>query len=186
MIPKGQFVTDCRDGDSIRAVFLISQCRLLTARNGKPYAKLLLTDKSGDITGFLWEDARQQISDICQGDVVGVRGIVESYDGRLQIKVEKVMKLDEDKVDLSTLIATTSRDIPAMAAELDTTWPGSGVCTYGVSSMRSLPARESKRHFTKRLRQRGFITTISAACWSTPCPFSGLSNAFSLSTSTWA
>lgn len=120
MIPKGQFVTDCRDGDSIRAVFLISQCRLLTARNGKPYAKLLLTDKSGDITGFLWEDARQQISDICQGDVVGVRGIVESYDGRLQIKVEKVMKLDEDKVDLSTLIATTSRDIPAMAAELDT------------------------------------------------------------------
>ncbi len=120
MIQKGQFVTDCRDGDSIRAVFMISQRRLLTARNGKPYAKLLFTDKSGDILGLLWDDARQQLSAISQGDVVGVRGIVESYDGRLQIKVEKIVKLDEDEVDLTALIATTCQDVPAMVAELDT------------------------------------------------------------------
>jgi 3'-5' exoribonuclease len=120
MIPKGKYVAECRDGDPVRAVFMLSQRRLLTARNGKPYAKLLLTDKSGDILGILWEDAHKQISSVGPGDIVGIRGGVESYDGRLQIKVEKIVKLGEDDVDVSDLIAATTQDIPSMMAELDT------------------------------------------------------------------
>ncbi|HNR50301.1 MAG: 3'-5' exoribonuclease YhaM [Deltaproteobacteria bacterium ADurb.BinA179] len=120
MISKGKFVSECRDGDPIRAVFLLSQRKIMTARNGKPYAKVLLTDRSGDILGMVWEDARQQVSSISPGDVVGIRGGVESYDGRLQIRIEKIVKLKEDDVEMASLIATTSRDIPSMMAEIET------------------------------------------------------------------
>jgi 3'-5' exoribonuclease len=119
MIPKGRYVTEYHDGDSVRAVFLLSQRRLLTARNGKQYARLLLTDKSGEITGMVWDDAQDKISELGPGDVVGVRGSVEAFDGRLQVKVDKVVKLRDDEVDVSALIPATSGDIPSMMAELD-------------------------------------------------------------------
>jgi 3'-5' exoribonuclease len=119
MISKGKFVTECRDGEPVRAVFLLSQRRIMTARNGKPYAKVLLTDKSGDILGMVWEDAHQQVSLVSPGDVVGIRGSVEAYDGRLQIRIEKIVKLKEDDVEMAALLATTGRDISSMMAELD-------------------------------------------------------------------
>ncbi len=119
MIPKGRFVTDLHDGEGVRAVFMVSERRILVARNGKPYAKMLLTDKSGDVLGIVWEDARQQVSPIAPGDVVGIRGNVESYEGRVQIRIEKIVKLKEDEVDMAALVPTTGKDIPAMIKEVD-------------------------------------------------------------------
>ncbi len=119
MISKGRFVTDLHDGEGVRAVFMLSERRILVARNGKPYAKLLLTDKSGDVLAIVWEDARQQVSPISPGDVVGIRGNVESYEGRVQIRVEKIVKLKEEEVDMTALVPTTGKDIPAMMDEVD-------------------------------------------------------------------
>lgn len=119
MIPKGRFVTDLHDGEGVRAVFIVSERKLLVARNGKPYAKMLLTDKSGDVLGIIWEDARQQMSTIAPGDVVGIRGNVESYEGRAQIRIEKIVKLKEDEVDMSSLLRTTGKDMSSMMEEVD-------------------------------------------------------------------
>lgn len=119
MIPKGRLVTELHDGEGVRAVFMVSERRILVARNGKPYAKMLLTDKSGDVLGIVWEDARQQVSPINPGDVVGIRGNVESYEGRLQIRIEKIVKLKEDEVDLTVLVPTTGKDMQSMMVEVD-------------------------------------------------------------------
>lgn len=119
MISKGRYVTELHDGEGVRAVFMVSERRVLTARNGKPYAKLLLTDKTGDILGIIWDDAKQQVAPITPGDVVGIRGNVESYEGRLQIRIEKVVKLKEDEVEMPTLVPMTGKDIPTMMAEVD-------------------------------------------------------------------
>lgn len=119
MISKGKFVTELHDGDSVGAVFLVSERRVLVARNGKPYAKLLLTDKTGDVQGMIWEDARAQVSGIEPGDVVGVRGAVESYEGRPQMKVEKIVKLKEEEVDMSALVPTVKGDTASMREEVE-------------------------------------------------------------------
>jgi 3'-5' exoribonuclease len=119
MISKGGFVTELHDGDSIRCVFMVSDRRVLVARNGKPYAKVLLTDKTGDLPGIIWEDARAQIAGIDPGDVVGVRGTVESYEKRTQMRIDKIVKLNEDEVDMSALVPTTKADIPAMMEEIE-------------------------------------------------------------------
>jgi 3'-5' exoribonuclease len=118
MISKGKFVTDLHDGEGVKAVFMISERRLLVARNGKPYAKVLLTDKTGDIMGIIWEDARQQVSPLEPGDVVGVKGNMESFEGKLQVRIEKIVKLKDEEVDMSSLVHTTSSDIPSMMAEI--------------------------------------------------------------------
>jgi 3'-5' exoribonuclease len=118
MISKGKFVTDLHDGEGVKAVFMISERRILVTRNGKPYAKVLLTDKTGDIMGIIWEDARQQVSPLEPGDVVGVKGNMESFEGRLQVRIEKIVKLKDDEVDMSSLVPTTLSDVPTMMTEI--------------------------------------------------------------------
>ncbi|MGC9323173.1 MAG: 3'-5' exoribonuclease YhaM family protein [Desulfomonilia bacterium] len=121
MISKGRLVSEIGDGDRIKAVFLVSERRLLTARNGKSYAKLLLTDKTGDIPGIMWEDAQQQISGIEPGDVVGVKASAESYDNRLQLRIERMIRLSDNDVDMSSLIPTSGKDIDGMMQEVEAT-----------------------------------------------------------------
>ncbi|HVN72886.1 MAG TPA: OB-fold nucleic acid binding domain-containing protein, partial [Desulfomonilia bacterium] len=86
MISKGRYISEIGDGDRVKAVFLVSERRLLTARNGKPYGKIILSDKTGDILGMVWDEAQEQVSNISPGDVVGVRASAESYENRLQLR----------------------------------------------------------------------------------------------------
>jgi 3'-5' exoribonuclease len=114
VIPKGRFISELGDGDKVKAVFMVSERRLLTARNGKPYAKLMLRDKTGEILGFIWEDATEQMGGIEPGTVIGVRGSAESYENRMQVRIEKIVRLNESEVDMSTLIPTTKGNREAM------------------------------------------------------------------------
>jgi len=119
MIPKGRFISEIGDGDRVKAVFLISERRLLTARNGKPYGKVIVSDKTGEMLGLLWDDAPDQIAGIAPGDVVGIRASAESYENRLQLRIEKITKLSEKDVDMAGLVPTTSRDMASMIAEFE-------------------------------------------------------------------
>jgi 3'-5' exoribonuclease len=119
MILKGRFISEIGDGDRVKAVFLVSERRLLTARNGKPYGKIILSDKTGDILGMVWDEAQEQVSTIAPGDVVGVRASAESYENRLQLRIEKITKLSDQEVDITSLVPSTSRDITSMVDEFE-------------------------------------------------------------------
>lgn len=119
MISKGKFVTELHNGDSVRSVFMVSERRVLVARNGKTYAKVILTDKTGDVQGMIWDDAKQQMSGIDPGDLVGVRGTVDLYENRTQLKIDKIVKLKEDDVDMSDFVPTTKGDISSMTKEFE-------------------------------------------------------------------
>ncbi len=119
MILKGNFINEIGDGDRVKAVFLVSERRLLTARNGKPYGKIILSDKTGDILGMVWDEAQEQVSLIAPGDVVGVRASAESYENRLQLRIEKITKLSDQEVDITSLVPSASRDITTMVDEFE-------------------------------------------------------------------
>lgn len=119
MIPKGHFISEIGDGDQVKALFLVSERRLLTARNGTPYAKLILSDKTGEILSIIWEDAPQKISGINLGDVVGVKASAETYENRLQLRIKEIRRFEEKDVDLSGLIPSTTRDMASMMEEFD-------------------------------------------------------------------
>lgn len=119
MIPKGRFITELGDGDKVKAVFMIAERRLMTARNGKAYAKLMLRDRTGEISGFIWESAAEQLAGIEPGDVVGVRGNAESYENRMQVRIEKIVRLSETEVEMADLIPTTKADREDLLACLE-------------------------------------------------------------------
>ena len=124
MISKGRFISEIGDGDRVKAVFLVSERRLLTARNGKPYGKIILSDKTGDILGMVWDEAQEQVSSIAPGDVVGVRASAESYENRLQLRIEKITKLSDQDVEIASLVPSTGRDMTSMMDEFEQSCSG--------------------------------------------------------------
>ncbi len=97
---------------------MVADRRILTARNGKPYAKLLLRDKTGDLPGILWENAQEQLVDIEPGCAAGIRAAVESFNNHLQLRVEKIVRLSDTEVNLTDLLPASSMDINSMMDEL--------------------------------------------------------------------
>ena len=53
------------------------------------------------------------------GDVVGVRASAESYENRLQLRIEKITKLSDQEVDITSLVPSASRDITSMVDEFE-------------------------------------------------------------------
>ncbi len=115
---KTSFIEDFKEGDRIQDLFQVKSSRLSETRAGKPYLILTLMDKSGDISGPVWDDAERH-SQTCQvGAFVLIKGMVQSYREKLQLKVEDISETDQDKADLADFVATGKHDVEKMAADI--------------------------------------------------------------------
>lgn len=82
--------------DEIRAYLLLKEKHLRLTREGKPYLDVLLSDRSGSITGKIWEHAGEIEPMIETGSPVGVRAIVEDFRGRLQLNITRIVPVNEE------------------------------------------------------------------------------------------
>ncbi|MCE5342871.1 MAG: HD domain-containing protein [Eubacteriales bacterium] len=87
-----------------------------TGSNGGKYLDLTLADRSGEVNGKLWDG---NVPPPPAGSVVKVRGTTQEYNGRLQLRIEKLRLVEEtDEVDMSLLTPSAPEPPEAMLAEL--------------------------------------------------------------------
>lgn len=84
------FVRDLKDGDSVNEIFLLADKQLRANRNANLYLLTALRDKSGIISGLMWNVTEDSVQDIGIGDLVRVRGKVQVYQGGLQMIVAQI------------------------------------------------------------------------------------------------
>lgn len=115
---KNLFVEALREGDVVDDIFLVKGAKLGETRAGKPYLVLTVADKTGEISGPLWENALQY-KEVCSvGSVVQVLGGVQLYRDKPQLKIGDVRPVPETEYDLGDFLATSSRCREAMAADV--------------------------------------------------------------------
>jgi 3'-5' exoribonuclease len=129
-------VVDLSDGLELVACYFVREKRRLETRHNKPYLKLVLGDRSGEIVAHVWDDA-DHWDPLCPAEcVVGVRGRVALYQDRLQIKVDSLQPLHAEDEDLERLLPASTRDRAAMERELDAL-----IASVGDSALRALLRR---------------------------------------------
>lgn len=90
-----RFVTDLREGDTLKQFFLLRRVETRRTREGKPYLDLVLGDRSGIIKAKAWEEAVQKCSGpLAPCDFVAVTGVVKPYQGNLQITLDFIDTVD--------------------------------------------------------------------------------------------
>ena len=99
---KVQFLKDLNIGDQVDTMLVVLGKSLhqysAPKRAGEKYLRILLSDKSGTITGVLWDQAQEASQTFEKGDVVHVTGQITDYRGP-QITVESLVKAHPKNID---------------------------------------------------------------------------------------
>ena len=97
----GEFVK----GERVEGFFLLKSVTLKTTNSGgKKYLDLVLSDKTGDILGKVWE-IKPEHEELKSNTVFKIRGTVNSWQGTLQLKVEHASKVtEEDNINLDDFV----------------------------------------------------------------------------------
>ena len=85
---------------------------------GNDYVDLNLADRTGEINCKIWSwDSREQVP--ASGSAVKIRGTVQEYNGRLQLRVEKWRAVQaEDPVDMQALVPCAPRKPEEMREDI--------------------------------------------------------------------
>jgi 3'-5' exoribonuclease len=106
-------------GRNVRSHFLVAQKQLRDRSDGTAkYLSLTLCDRTGRLDGRLWDNAEMWAAKFEQNDFVDVRACVDEFNGKLQLKVMEIARLDPTQIDLGDFQRKTARDIEALWTEL--------------------------------------------------------------------
>jgi 3'-5' exoribonuclease len=122
-----RFISELREGDTLKQFFLLRRVDQRRTKGGKPYLDVELADRSGFIKGKVWEEALQKCSGpLAACDFVAVTGVVEPYQGAPQLTLDFIDTVERLKAkgrrlqgfDPDLLIAATPHDRAQMWGEL--------------------------------------------------------------------
>jgi 3'-5' exoribonuclease len=94
-----QFVNELSDGDSVDESYLLTDKQLRANRNAQLYLLAQLRDRTGQISGLLWNVDEDQLAHVVAGDYVQVKGKVQLYQGNLQIILAHIETLPSAVID---------------------------------------------------------------------------------------
>lgn len=98
---------------------LVRMSEQRTGSTGNKYLDLTLADCTGEINGKLWDG---NVDPPPVGGVIKVRGTTQEYNGRLQLRIEKLRPLEStDNVDMNLLTPSAPESPESMLKEITDT-----------------------------------------------------------------
>ncbi len=107
------------DNEFVEAELLVLEKSLQTTKAGAAYLALALGDAGGRISGRVWDRAEELDALFDSGDIVRVKGRINSYRGQKQIVVNGLEPLPKEDLDLSLFMPAAQRPEAEMTAQLD-------------------------------------------------------------------
>jgi 3'-5' exoribonuclease len=113
-----RLITELQPQTQIDQLFLATHKQLRPNRNGQLYLQVDLADKSGMITGRLWNASDDDFDAFEDGDYVRVEGHTQLYSGSLQLIVTAIERADPRTVDETEFRVLSTADVerPSVAA----------------------------------------------------------------------
>ncbi|MSP37515.1 MAG: HD domain-containing protein [Deltaproteobacteria bacterium] len=117
---KSLYAVDIRESQSVDEMFLVASKTQGVTKGGSSYLTLKLLDRSGEIEARVWERADDLGRGFAKNDFVRVRGQATQFQGKVQIRVQDVVRVDESTVAAEDFLPKSANDPETMLAELQT------------------------------------------------------------------
>jgi 3'-5' exoribonuclease len=115
---KSLYAADIRDNQLVDGLFLVAAKNHGVTKGGNSYLTLKLLDRSGEIEARVWDRADDLGRGFDRNDFVRVRGQATLYQGKMQIRVHDVLRVDESNVAADDFLPKSTFDPAAMLEEL--------------------------------------------------------------------
>jgi 3'-5' exoribonuclease len=113
-----RFVNQLADGDAVEDIFLLADKQLRANRNANLYLLASLRDRTGMISGLMWNMTEAAVAPLNAGDFVKVKGKVQLYQGALQMILTHIQPVPCDGLDLADFHATTSQNVEKLLSRM--------------------------------------------------------------------
>ncbi len=115
---KKIFVKGLETGKSIEGQFIVVEKTKEKAKTGRVYITVKLADKTGRVSGKIWDNAESNYVLFDKGDVVFVKGATSTYKGVLEIHINSIKKCRENEFDAEDFLPVTNKDRKVMLDKL--------------------------------------------------------------------
>ena len=95
-------------------IYLVAQKDLRTTNNGSLYIHAVLTDRTGEIVGRMWNASREIYDSMPESGLLRFVGRVESYKGRPQFIIDGVNAVAEGEADPTCFLPVSEFDVDEM------------------------------------------------------------------------
>ncbi|MCC5831082.1 MAG: HD domain-containing protein [Phycisphaeraceae bacterium] len=99
-------------------VYSIQNAQLGQTRNGKPFLKCLLGDRTGRKPGRMWNMNEEHFATLPTDGFVWIEGQAQPYQGELQIIIQAVQPITPSEQDLKELLPSSPHDPDVMLEQL--------------------------------------------------------------------
>lgn len=113
-----RFINQLADGESLEEIYLLADKQLRANRNAALYLLVELRDRTGAVSGRMWNVTEQQVANVQAGDFVQVRGKVQLYQGALQMILSHIHAVPAATLDMADFQRQADRDLGQLVARL--------------------------------------------------------------------
>ena len=114
------YVRDLRDKQPVHTVFKVTRKARTTARSGKVFLVVGLGDRTGEVDARVFDRVDALEPTFQAGDLVLVRGHVTQFQGKPQILLEQVDRLDPEPIDPAEFEVPPPPPVPTPATPSST------------------------------------------------------------------
>ncbi len=114
-------VSDIKENQKVDSVFLVKSKSQATGKTGKPYIYVKLSDKTGEIKGYIWDNVEKLAPLFDVGDLVRIKSKTSIFQNELQLGISEVEKIVLDAADADEMVLflkSSKNDIEFMFQEL--------------------------------------------------------------------
>jgi len=113
--------------------FVVASKQVKAKKTGEPYLALVLSDRTGQLEAKMWDNVLSLMDTFEQDDFIKVKGLLNKYNGRFQLTIHKLRKMEEHEVDPTDYLPKCLRDTEELWREL-----GAFVATFQNPHLKSL------------------------------------------------
>ena len=106
-----RYLNELRDGDTVEEIYLLADKQLRANRNANLYLLASLRDRTGVMSGLMWNVSDETVGHVNAGDFVRVKGKVQVYQGALQMIVAQINPVPSDGLDSSEFHPESSVEV---------------------------------------------------------------------------
>ena len=113
-----QFLKELKDGDSVDEIYLLSDKQLRANRQANLFLLATLRDRTGQISGLMWNITEDSVADVQSGDYVKVRGKMQLFQGNMQMILTHIRPIPAEQMNPDDFEQRPNADVELLLRRL--------------------------------------------------------------------
>jgi len=145
-----RYVNQLVEKEAVDEVFLVNEKQMRANRTGNLYLQVRLADRTGSLTGMMWNANDKVAESFAGGDYVRVQGTSQFYNGQLQMILTRIQQVPAEQIDPTDFIVLGAVELDRLVATLEAR----------IAAVRNVHLRALGESF---LEDQGFVQRLRTA-----------------------